>query len=58
MPIPVGYDDYLKIAFGDYMQLPPEEKRVAHHEASFLDLENGYEKYRGTEFLVNQKAGK
>ena len=26
MPIPVGYDDYLKIAFGDYMQMPPEEK--------------------------------
>lgn len=27
----VGFDDYLKSAFGDYMQLPPEEKRVSNH---------------------------
>ena len=25
------YDLYLKAAYGDYMQLPPEEKRVSHH---------------------------
>ena len=28
---PKGYDDVLRNLFGDYMQLPPEEKRVAHH---------------------------
>lgn len=27
----IGYDDYLKSIYGDYMQLPPEEKRVSHH---------------------------
>lgn len=26
-----GYDDYLKCAFGDYMQLPPEKDRIPHH---------------------------
>lgn len=26
-----GYDDYLVTIYGDYMQLPPEEKRVTHH---------------------------
>lgn len=26
-----GYDDYLTTVYGDYMQLPPVEKRVAHH---------------------------
>ena len=26
-----NYDCYLSAAFGDYMQLPPEEKRVSHH---------------------------
>ncbi|MBR1401276.1 MAG: LicD family protein [Prevotella sp.] len=26
-----GYDDYLTCVYGDYMQLPPEEKRVTHH---------------------------
>ena len=53
MPIPAGYDDYLKIAFGDYMQLPPEEKRVGHHEALFMDLDNSYVKYRGKYYAQN-----
>lgn len=25
-----GYDEVLKVIFGDYMQIPPEEKRVSH----------------------------
>ena len=29
--IPVGYDRILTAMYGDYMQLPPEEKQVAHH---------------------------
>ena len=28
MPVPIGYDEYLKMAFGDYMKLPPQEQRV------------------------------
>ena len=38
MPLPVGYDEYLKIAFGDYMQLPPKEKQVPHHDIIYMDL--------------------
>ncbi len=38
MPIPVGYDGYLREAFGDYRQLPPPEKRKAHHDCVRLDL--------------------
>ena len=26
-----GYEEYLTRTYGDYMQLPPEEKRVSHH---------------------------
>ena len=26
-----GYDDYLTTVYGDYMKLPPVEKRVTHH---------------------------
>lgn len=29
--IPVAYDAVLRNTYGDYMQLPPEEKRITHH---------------------------
>lgn len=47
MPIPTGYDAYLKIAFGDYMKLPPKEKQVGHHDALFMDLNHSFEQYKG-----------
>ena len=28
-----NYDDILKTTFGNYMQLPPEEKRIPHNNA-------------------------
>lgn len=33
-----NYDEYLKIPFGNYMELPPVEKRVAHHDIIELKL--------------------
>ncbi len=30
-PVPVGYDEYLKNIYGDYMQLPSEDKRIPEH---------------------------
>lgn len=47
MPIPIGYDAYLKTAFGDYMTPPPAEKQVAHHDAVFVDLDHPYTNYKG-----------
>lgn len=29
--VPIGYESYLKSLYGDFMKLPPEEKRVTHH---------------------------
>ena len=52
MPIPQGYDTYLRMAFGDYMQLPPENARIPKHDAVYMDMNNGYEKYRGKYYLV------
>lgn len=36
--IPSGWDSYLKRQYGDYMQLPPIEKRTTHH----ADLPNPF----------------
>ena len=47
MPIPVGYDIYLKTAFGDYMTPPPKDKQVPHHDSVIVDMENSYLKYKG-----------
>ena len=52
-PLPQGYDEYLRIAFGDYMVLPPEEKRKPHHNVFFLDLDTPYKKYRGLKYAVS-----
>ena len=37
--IPIGYDKWLRTFYGDYMKLPPEEKRISthHFEAYYLD---------------------
>lgn len=42
MPIPVGYDPYLKKAFGDYMKFPPEDKQKPHHDMILVDTERSY----------------
>lgn len=36
--VPKGYDQYLTQIYGDYMVLPPEEKRVTHHGHYYLNL--------------------
>lgn len=50
--MPAGYDTYLTIAFGDYMQLPPEEAQVCHHEYEFMDMEHSYRMYRGEKYFT------
>ncbi|MBQ2676708.1 MAG: LicD family protein [Clostridia bacterium] len=54
LPVPVGYDHYLKTAFGDYMKMPPKEKQKPHHEALFIDLDNSYLKYKGKYYLTEE----
>lgn len=43
--IPSMYDDYLTHIYGDYMKLPPEEKRVSHHYTEVIDTERSYTEY-------------
>lgn len=44
-PLPVGYDRYLRMAFGDYMQMPPEDKRKPQHNVVILDLDTPWEQH-------------
>ena len=37
--VPRAYDEYLTLLYGDYMQLPPPEKRISHPHF-FTDLEH------------------
>jgi len=43
--VPKEYDKWLTQVYGDYMKLPPEEKRVAHHYADVIDTEKTYLEY-------------
>ena len=36
------WDEYLKVKFGDYMELPPEEERNWRHHPILLDFEHDY----------------
>ena len=36
--IPKGFDEYLTQLYGNYMELPPEEKRITHHSHYYLNL--------------------
>ena len=36
---PKGYDKYLTVLFGNYMELPPEEKRVSNHNFKAWQLQ-------------------
>lgn len=51
VPLPQGYDEYLKMAFGNYLELPPENEQIPKHDAVFIDLENPYKNYKGKYYL-------
>ena len=58
--IPIGYDRYLSSIYGDYMSLPPIEKRVLTHgnQKYYCNLKEGLhieqvkERVKNNEFLV------
>ena len=43
--IPSQAENWLSQVYGDYMKLPPEEKRTVHHYAETIDLEKPYTYY-------------
>lgn len=53
MPLPIGYDKYLKMAFGNYMELPPENKRIPKHDAVYINLYESYKNFKGIYYCTN-----
>lgn len=51
--IPTKAEEYLTEGFGDYMKLPPEEKRSVRHNTVFVDLNNSYRIYKGKYYCVS-----
>jgi len=43
--VPIGYERYLEMDFGDYMKLPPEEERISRHPKVNIDLNRGFRDY-------------
>lgn len=43
--VPEKYDLWLKKMYGDYMKLPPKDKRVPHHDCVAIDLKKSYLEY-------------
>lgn len=43
--VPHEYIRYLEIKYGDYMTLPPEEKRTGHGKDMIIDLDHSFEDY-------------
>lgn len=54
--VPTNAEDYCKAMYGDYMKLPPAEKRTVRHHTEFIDLNNNYLKYKGIYYLTNHNG--
>lgn len=37
--VPIGYDELLRVSYGNYMELPPIEKRIGGHPLFFSDFQ-------------------
>jgi len=60
--VPAKVEEYLTILYGDYMQLPPEEKRVSKHKNAGCDLNKPYyefnKRYPSPEKLYKKRKKK
>ena len=53
-PIPLKAEEYLNLAFGDYLNLPPKKEQVPKHDAIMIDLHKSYKVYKGKYYLKKE----
>lgn len=51
-PVPYLAEDYLTMAFGDFMAYPPVEEQIPKHDSAYIDLNKPYENYNGVYFNI------
>ncbi|MCD8209119.1 MAG: LicD family protein [Bacteroidales bacterium] len=51
---PEGYDAYLTMAYGDYMEYPPEDQRNSGHyfDKGAIDLEHSFKDYQSGKYRI------
>lgn len=52
LPVMAGYEKYLERIWGDYMQLPPVEKRVAKHDTVYTSTTEPYTQFKGKLYCI------
>ena len=53
-PVPSHFGEYLHKQYGDYMKLPPVDKRTVHHSYSFVDLTKPFIDYKGIKYCMKK----
>ena len=51
VPLMKGYDNYLRLIFGDYMKRPPVDQQKPKHELEFVDMDHPYTYYKGIHYF-------
>lgn len=54
LPVMKGYDRYLSLIFGNYMELPPVDQRKAKHDTVYINTEVGYTQFKHKYYLIDE----
>ena len=56
--VPSEAEKYCEAMYGDFMKLPPKEKRTVRHNTEYIDLHNSYTNYKGVYYLANEEVAR
>lgn len=54
--VPIGFKEYLEAIYGDYMALPPKDKRTPHHYAELIDVSKSYKYFKIKGGRINEST--